>query len=129
MANIILFDGVCNLCNSSVQFIIKWDPNGYFSFAPLQEEAGKKLLATHHIKTNMDSLILISNNTFYQKSSAALEICRHLQGGWKLLYAFKLIPRFIRDPLYTYIAKNRYKWFGKKTSCMIPTAENKKRFL
>lgn len=129
MANIILFDGVCNLCNSSVQFIIKRDPDGYFSFAPLQEEAGKKLLDGHNIKTNMDSLILISNNTYYKKSSAALEICRHLQGAWKCLYVFKIIPRFIRDPLYSFIAKNRYKWFGKKSSCMVPTAENKKRFL
>ena len=125
---IILFDGVCNLCNWSVQFIIKRDPKKQFSFASLQSEIGKGLLEKHHL-SDVDSVVLIKRNKCYIESNAALEICRHLSSGWKLLTILKIIPSFIRDPLYRYMARNRYKWFGKQESCMLPTEEMKKRFL
>ncbi|WP_312096453.1 thiol-disulfide oxidoreductase DCC family protein [Niallia sp.] len=125
---IILFDGVCNLCNSSVQFIIKRDPKKQFFFASLQSEVGKSLLEKHHL-SDVDSVVLIKKNKRYIESDAALEICRYLSNGWKLLTILKIIPSFLRDPLYRYIARNRYKWFGKRESCMLPTEEMKKRFL
>lgn len=125
---IILFDGVCNLCNWSVQFIIKRDPKKQFSFASLQSDVGKGLLEKHHL-SDVNSVVLIKKNKCYLESNAALEICRHLSHGWKLLTIFKIIPSFIRDPLYRYIARNRYKWFGKQDSCMLPTEDMKKRFL
>jgi predicted DCC family thiol-disulfide oxidoreductase YuxK len=124
---IVLFDGVCNLCNKSVQFIIKRDPANQFSFASLQSETGKDLLKKYHL-SEVDSVILLKDDKYYLESNAALEICSHLTGGWKLLAIFKVIPPFIRDPLYRIIARNRYKWFGKQDSCMLPTEEMKKRF-
>ncbi|MFT8323184.1 MAG: thiol-disulfide oxidoreductase DCC family protein [Bacillus sp. (in: firmicutes)] len=129
MKKIILFDGVCNLCNGSVRFIIKRDPAGVFVFSSLQGEKGQKLLKEYKITEHLDSILLIEDGTCYKKSEAALRICRHLKGGWKLFYLFHFIPCYFRDPIYDYIARNRYKWFGKKDSCMLPTKENKKRFL
>ncbi|MCE4049662.1 MULTISPECIES: thiol-disulfide oxidoreductase DCC family protein [Bacillaceae] len=129
MKAVILFDGVCNLCNSAVQFIIKRDPAAYFTFAPLQEEKGKELLTPFKKDLTINSVILIENGRLYEKSAAALQICLHLQGAWKLAYIFKIIPSFIRDPIYDYVAKNRYKWFGKKDHCMLPTKDTKRRFL
>lgn len=125
---IILFDGVCNLCTWSVQFIIKRDPKEQFSFASLQSDVGKSLLEKHHL-SDVNSVVLIKKNKCYLESNAALEICSHLSNGWKLLTILKIIPSFIRNPLYRYIARNRYKWFGKQESCMLPTEEMKKRFL
>lgn len=125
---IILFDGVCNLCNRSVQFIINRDPKSHFSFASLQSDVGKSLLEKHHL-SDVDSVVLIKKNKCYVESDAALEIGRHLSNGWKILTILKLIPSSLRDPLYRYIARNRYKWFGKQESCMLPTEEMKKRFL
>jgi predicted DCC family thiol-disulfide oxidoreductase YuxK len=129
MKAVILFDGVCNLCNSAVQFIIKRDPDAYFAFAPLQEEKGQQLIRPFKRDLSISSVILIENGRLYEKSNAALQICLHLRGIWKLAYAFKVIPSFIRDPIYDYVAKNRYKWFGKKEHCMLPTKDTKKRFL
>jgi predicted DCC family thiol-disulfide oxidoreductase YuxK len=126
----ILFDGVCNLCNSSVQFVIKKDIDKIFQFASLQSDAGEKLLKQYNLSTsNFDSFILIQENKVYQKSGAALKVVKQLSGSIKLLYAFIVIPTFIRDAVYNFIAKNRYKWFGKKDECMIPTPELKARFL
>lgn len=125
---IILFDGVCNLCTWSVQFIIKRDPKEQFSFASLQSDVGKSLLEKHHL-SDVNSVVLIKKNKCYLESNAALEICHHLSNSWKLLTILKIIPSFIRNPLYRYIARNRYKWFGKQESCMLPTEEMKKRFL
>lgn len=125
---IVLFDGVCNLCNKSVQFIIKRDPHSLFSFASLQSDMGKSLAEKYQL-SDVDSVVLIKEDLAYTESSAALEICRHLSSGWKLLTILKIIPTFLRDPLYRYIARNRYKWFGKQDSCMLPTEEMKKRFL
>ncbi|WP_117883364.1 thiol-disulfide oxidoreductase DCC family protein [Aureibaculum luteum] len=128
--SIILFDGVCNLCNSSVQFIITRDKNNHFIFASLQSDAAQDILL--HFKKNnsdFDSIILIDNGKIHDKSSAILKVSRKLGGLWKYSYVFIIVPKFIRDFFYTLIAQNRYKWFGKKDSCMIPTKELKERFL
>jgi predicted DCC family thiol-disulfide oxidoreductase YuxK len=128
--SIIFFDGVCNLCNSSVNFIIKHDKKKHFLFASLQSDAAKEILLQHNSKKiTFDSIILIKANKIYEKSTAALKISKHLNNGLFLLYLFIIVPTFIRDYLYNTIAKNRYKWFGKKDSCMIPTKELKHRFI
>ena len=129
MERIILFDGVCNLCNSSVQVIIKKDPAGKFKFASLQGDAGQKLLKKHGISTDINSFVLIENEKIYMKSNAALCVGKQLNGAWKLAPVFFIIPRIIRDYLYDIIAKNRYKWFGKKESCMLPSPAWKNKFL
>jgi predicted DCC family thiol-disulfide oxidoreductase YuxK len=127
---IILFDGVCNLCNSSVTFIIKRDKKDIFRFAALQSEVGEALVKKHQIDTSKtDSIILIDGEQHYEKSSAALRVARRLSGGYPLLYIFMLVPRLIRNWVYDYIAKNRYKWYGKRESCMIPTPALKSKFL
>lgn len=126
---IILFDGSCNFCSTSVQFIVKRDPGAYYQFAALQSEAGRRLLTAYKVPEDTDSLILIDNNRYYMKSSAALRICKHLNGGWKMFSLFLVIPRPLRDTLYDLIAKNRYKWFGRKKACPLPSPEMKNRFL
>ncbi len=127
---IILFDGVCNLCNGSVVFAIKRDKNDVFRFAALQSEVGGELTSKFNIDTSKtDSIILIDGENHYVKSSAALRIAKHLSGGWPLMYGFIIIPKFIRNAVYDYIAKHRYKWYGKKESCMIPTPELQAKFL
>ena len=126
----ILFDGVCNLCNDSVISIIKHDKNDVFRFAALQSDVGRAIVTKYDIDTSQtDSIILINSDNYSVKSTAALKIARQLSGGFPLLYAFMIIPNFIRNWVYDIIAKNRYKWFGKKETCMIPTAELKKKFL
>ncbi len=128
--NIILFDGVCNFCNSSVNKIIKHDKNNRYKFAALQSEIGKKLLEKHSIdSTIIDSIILIENDVAFIKSTAILKISKHLNGIYPLAYSFIIIPTFLRNFVYDFIARNRYKWWGKKDSCMIPTAEVKSKFI
>lgn len=129
MHPVILFDGVCNFCDASVQFILKRDPNEIFHFASLQSDAGQELLGKYKVPDDVDSMILIENEKVYYKSSAALRISRHLQGVWKLFYAFIILPAPIRNAMYDLIAKNRYKWFGQKESCMLPPPNVRKRFL
>lgn len=129
MDQIILFDGICNLCNSSVQFILKKDQSGKFKFASLQGEKGQNLLIKHGLNTDINSFVLIENGKSYTKSSAALRVCKHLNGTCKIALVFFILPRFIRDYLYDIVAKNRYKWFGKQESCMLPLPEWKNRFL
>jgi predicted DCC family thiol-disulfide oxidoreductase YuxK len=127
---IILFDGVCDLCNGAVIFIIKHDKNDVFRYAALQTKIGMELTDKYGIDTSeTDSIILIEDEYFYTKSSAALRIARHLSGGYPLLYGFMILPKFIRDRMYDVIADNRYQWFGKRDSCMVPTPELKDRFL
>ena len=127
---VILFDGVCNLCNSSVQFVIKQDTKNYFSFAALQSNFGQELLNKYHLDPHdFDSFVLYENNKLHLKSSAALRLTRKLRFPFPLLYPLIVIPAFIRNLVYDFIAKNRYKWFGKKDSCMIPTPELKDRFI
>ncbi|MCL6572356.1 MAG: thiol-disulfide oxidoreductase DCC family protein [Bacillus sp. (in: Bacteria)] len=129
MKRIILFDGVCNLCNSSVQFILKRDPNGNYKFASLQGDCGQMLLKKHGLNTNLTSFVLIEDEKVYVKSSAALRVCSKLVGAWKMLSIFQILPPFFRDLIYDVVATNRYKWFGKRDSCMLPLPEWKQRFL
>ncbi|PVX47710.1 putative DCC family thiol-disulfide oxidoreductase YuxK [Flavobacterium sp. 103] len=128
---IILFDGVCNLCNSAVQFVIKHDKKDIFRFVALQSELGQEILAYIGVNAkNIDSIVLYEPGVaYYYKSSAAIQIAQNLGGFWHFGTVFKIIPIGIRNYLYDYIAKNRYKWYGKKESCMIPTPELKIKFL
>ncbi|HLS29591.1 MAG TPA: thiol-disulfide oxidoreductase DCC family protein [Flavobacteriaceae bacterium] len=127
---IILFDGVCNLCMKSVQFVIKRDKNDLFRFASLQSELGQELTESFGIdKDQVDSIVLTdSTGKYYVKSAAALHIAKDLP-GYRWMKGFLYLPKFLRDPVYELIAKNRYKWFGKKEECMIPTPELKAKFL
>jgi predicted DCC family thiol-disulfide oxidoreductase YuxK len=127
---VLLFDGVCNLCNSSVQFIINHDPQGRFRFAALQSEFGQKQLTLYNFhKEQLLSVILVINGKAYDRSRAVLEIARRLSGLWPLMYAFIIVPPFIRNFVYDWISGNRYRWFGKKDECMIPTPELTARFI
>jgi len=126
---VILFDGVCNLCNSSVLFIIKHDPKRQFRFASLQGDYGQQVLKRFQLPANsLNSFILLKDNKIYTHSTGALKVAKELSGGWPLLYAFIIIPPFIRNAVYQIIANNRYKWFGKKESCMVPSAAMKALF-
>lgn len=128
---IILFDGVCNLCNASVNFIIKHDKKDLFRFVPIQSDLGQNILSYIGIQPlNMNSVILYEPKiAYYYKSSAALEIMKNLGGFFYFIIILKIIPRTILNMIYDFIAKNRYKWFGKKESCMIPSTELKSKFL
>lgn len=128
--DIVLFDGVCNLCNQAVDFVIQRDPGNHFKIASLQDKPGKRLLRGRNLNEDyLDSLVLLREDKVYYKSRAALEITKKLKGLWPLLYGFIIVPAFIRDPVYDYIARNRYKWFGKKETCRFPTEEDKMKFL
>lgn len=128
--NLILFDGVCNLCNASVRFIINRDKKEKFKFASLQSAAAQPYINRFAISGHdLYSIVLIMDNKLYDRSSAALEIAKNLSGLWPAFYIFKIIPKFLRDAVYNLIAKNRYFLFGKKDECMIPTPELKARFL
>ncbi len=127
---ILLFDGICNLCNSVVIFIIKRDKRKQIRYAPLQSDIGKALLVKYQLKTNFDnSLVFIDNNKVYLKSSGALRLSIYLKGLWPLFYPLIFLPRFIRDKGYDIIARNRYRWFGKREKCMVPSAQMKVFFL
>ena len=128
--NILLFDGFCNLCNGIVKFTIKRDPKVKFKFAPLQSEIGKELLKKFNLPTkDFETFVFIKNDKCYVKSTAGLEVLRELGGIWKLAYIFIIIPKSFRDLIYNLIAKSRYRIFGKKEYCMIPTPEIENRFL
>jgi predicted DCC family thiol-disulfide oxidoreductase YuxK len=126
---IILFDGICNFCNSSVQFIINRDPKGSFQFASLQSEIGQELLKKHNIPQTTDSFVLIDNHKAYVESTAALKVCSHLTWPWKLFGVCMIFPKPLRDRVYRWIAGNRYKWFGKQESCMLPSQNMRDRFI
>lgn len=128
---ILFFDGVCNLCDGFVQKIIKNDSKELFRFSSLQSGTGTSLLRFINEKegTVPDSLILLYKGQYYKKSDAVLKVGKLLGGKWSLIAAGKIIPAFIRDLMYDFVAKNRYKWFGKQDNCMIPTPELKTRFL
>ncbi|WP_258098109.1 thiol-disulfide oxidoreductase DCC family protein [Marinoscillum pacificum] len=126
---VVLFDGVCNLCNSSVNFVIDRD-RGFFQFASLQSEAAKALLEPTSINPErLDSIVLVEDGKVYHKSTAALKIASKLSGLWPLLSVFRILPVGFRDFFYDLIARNRYRWFGKQDACRIPTPELKDRFL
>jgi predicted DCC family thiol-disulfide oxidoreductase YuxK len=128
---IILFDGVCNLCNAWVAFVMQRDRRGLFRFAPLQSESAARLLAGHEIAVTREpqSVMLIEDGCVYQRSTAALRILRGLGGVWGFAAVLLIVPRPIRDVVYAFIARNRYRWFGKRDTCMIPTPEQRARFL
>ena len=128
--NIIIFDGICNLCNASVQFIIKHDKDDMFRFLPLQSAKAKQMINDLNKNIiNADTVVLIQDNKIFTKSEAALRISKYLGSPWKFFYFFKFIPKFIRDWIYEVIAQNRYQWFGKRSTCMVPTEDTKSKFL
>jgi len=128
---LILFDGVCNLCNTSIQYVIKHDKTNRFMFAPLQSAIGKQIITAFHIDTEKtDSILLYSNEKGLSiKSTAALQVAKHLGFPRNLISIFFIVPAFIRNWVYDFIAKNRYRWYGKKDACMIPTPELKSKFI
>ena len=127
---VLLFDGVCNFCNDSVNLIIKLDKKAVFKFAALQSETGRRLLDSHgHHSKELNSVILICDGNLYTKSDVTLQVFKHLGGFWRFLRIFTIIPRPIRNAIYDFIARNRYNWFGKKDACMIPTPDVRARFL
>ena len=127
---IILFDGVCNLCYGVVKFAINRDKRNRLRFASLQSDAAKELMRATGIDENqLKTFVFIDDKKAYTKSTAGLKLAQNLDGLWPMLYAFIIVPRAIRDFVYNYISKNRYRWFGKEESCMIPTPEIQARFL
>jgi len=129
-SHIVIFDGVCVLCESSVRFIIKRDKAGLFKFASAQSEAGKQLQSELGINiVNSQTMILVKDDKAYFRSDAVLEMAKSLDGPWKALIVFKVIPRCLRDPIYNSIAKRRYRWFSKRDTCMIPDDSIRQRFL
>lgn len=126
---ILLFDGVCNLCDGFVQAVISRDHMKKISYISLQSEAGQALLEKSGLPADLDSVVLVEGTKVFTKSDVAFRIFHHLGAGWRLLSYLSIIPRFIRDTVYDWIAKNRYRWFGKKTTCMIPRPEWKDRFI
>jgi predicted DCC family thiol-disulfide oxidoreductase YuxK len=125
---IVLFDGVCNFCNGSVNFVIARDRKNYFKFTPLQSEIGQKYVRQFDL-SDIDSVVLVENGQALTHSTAALRIARQLGGVWSLFYVFIVVPAFIRDFFYKLFAKNRYRLFGRQEACMIPTPEIRKKFL
>ncbi len=127
---IVVFDGVCNLCSYAVQFIIKRDKHAVFTFTSMQSGYGKNLLSKYEINPEeVDTLVLVKSGQLYFKSDAAIEIAKGFEGVWKVLSLCQFIPRPIRDAVYSLIARNRYRMFGQKDACMLPTNEIKERFL
>jgi predicted DCC family thiol-disulfide oxidoreductase YuxK len=125
-----LFDGVCNLCNRSVQFILKRDRRGIFRFASLQSPLGQSLLKRSGLPADqLDSFVLVENNKVYTRSTGALRVLRQLGGAWSLLSIFRIVPRQWRDAVYNWIARRRYRWFGKTDSCWLPSPKWADRFL
>jgi predicted DCC family thiol-disulfide oxidoreductase YuxK len=126
---VVLFDGVCNVCNAAVNFIIDRDPSRRFHFASLQSAVGRKVTEAHGIEGGIDTVVLVEEGRAYTESSAVLQVARHLGGLWPLLRVFVVIPRAIRDPLYRYFAANRYRWFGRRQVCRVPAPEVRERFI
>ena len=127
---IILFDGVCNFCNGAVNFIIKRDKKSTLKFAAIQSSLGQQILNDYHLPSNfLSSFVFIHKGHLYTQSTAALKVCKYLDGLWPLFYGFIIVPKFIRDAIYKLIAKNRYRWFGRKDQCMVPDAGVRHRFL
>ncbi|MBT8400047.1 MAG: thiol-disulfide oxidoreductase DCC family protein [Rhodothermia bacterium] len=127
---ILLFDGVCNLCNSSVDFIVRHDPDGVVKFASLQSRTGRRLLKMAGLPTDYDaSLVLVEGARFSTSSDAALRVARYLTAPWSWAAVFQVVPRIIRDAVYRWVSRNRYNWFGKRDTCRIPTPEERERFI
>jgi len=128
--NLVLFDGVCNLCTASVQFIIRHDRAGIFYFAPLQSDIGREICQSRGLDpAAVETFMLISDGIILMRSDAAIEVVSRFGGAWKFVAVLRLIPRVARDWVYSAVARNRYRWFGRTEACMIPTADVKGRFL
>jgi len=128
--SIIFFDGVCNLCNASIDFVIQRDKDDQFLVGALQEDLSKKILTNFEVREDyLDSLVLVEKGKIYYKSTAALKISRHLSGLWPVLYPLIFLPKFLRDSIYNWIGSNRYRWFGKKSACRLPTPAERAKFL
>ncbi len=127
---IVLFDGVCNFCDASVNWIIAHDPGARFRFVALQSTAGHRLQRAHGLDpAGLDALVLVEGERAYRKSGAALRILRRLRWPWPVLFGLIAVPAFVRDFVYDFLARRRYRWFGRKDECMVPTAEVRERFL
>lgn len=127
---VVLIDGVCHLCQGLTKFIIKRDPAGVFRFASLQSDIGQEFLRQGGLPADLiETVIVVENGAYYTRSAAALRISRRLPFPWPLLYGFIIVPRALRDVIYKWVAKNRYRWFGKDEECMIPTPDIRRRFL
>lgn len=128
---VLLFDGVCNLCNAAVQWVLKRDRRAVFRFAALQSETGQRLLREANLPpAQLDTVVLAdADGRIFTRSDAALEIVRRLGGGWRLLYGFKIVPRFLRDAMYNWVARNRFRWFGRREECLLPRPEWRARFV
>ncbi|HYM20301.1 MAG TPA: DCC1-like thiol-disulfide oxidoreductase family protein [Candidatus Kapabacteria bacterium] len=130
MSMIILFDGVCNLCNRRVDFLLKHDRDDQFRFAALQSESGKRLLSVHDLNIGaLDTVVLIDGDLTFTRSTAALRIIRQVSGLWKVFYVCVVIPKPARDLMYNLITKHRYKWFGRSDSCRVPSRLEKSKFI
>ena len=130
MSAIILFDGVCNLCNGAVQFVIRHDPEGQFKFAALQSETGRELRRRFGLAVDsIETMVLVEGDRAYLQSEAALRIAVKLGGAWPLLGMLRVVPRAWRDRAYRFLADHRYRWFGKRDSCLVPTPDLRARFL
>ena len=127
---LLLFDGVCNLCNGAVQFIIDRDKRNLFRFASLQSELGRSVLRKYDIdSTSLDTVVLVQKGRAYTHSEAALRTAAQLDGGYRLLSVFRILPRFFRDGVYRFIARNRYRWFGREEACRLPRPEWRAKFV
>ncbi len=127
---VLLFDGVCNLCTWSVRFVVERDPEGVFRFAPLQSDVARDLLSAHGLPAEkFDSVVLLEDGQTYTKSDAAIRVATRLGGPYRLLGPFRYVPRFVRDAVYDFVAATRYRIFGKREECMVPTPEIRDRFL
>tara|TARA_R110002051_G_C8408221_1_gene449710 strand:+ start:99 stop:542 length:444 start_codon:yes stop_codon:yes gene_type:complete len=130
LKSIIFFDGICNLCNASIDFVMQRDNKAHFLVGALQEDFSKEILSKYEVKEDyLDSLVLLEDGEIYYKSTAALKIAKHLSGLWPALYLLIVLPKFLRDPIYNWIGSNRYRWFGKKSTCRLPTPAEKAKFL
>jgi predicted DCC family thiol-disulfide oxidoreductase YuxK len=132
MDRIVFFDGVCNLCNGTVQFILDRDPAGLFRFAPLQSDLATRMLGERGVEVDRnepDSVLLLEGDRVYARSDAVVRITRHLTGAWPLLATFAVVPRFLRDAIYRFVARHRYRWFGRTDACRVPTPALRARFL
>lgn len=130
MKGIILFDGICNLCNRSVQWLIARDTKARFRFGTLQNAAARELVESVHVEQrDMGTVLYVKDGRVLDRSTAALTILKDLGGLWSLTYAFIIVPPVLRDAVYRWVARNRYKWFGQRSTCMVPTPELRSRFL
>jgi len=128
--NLILFDGVCNLCSALVQFVIRHDPAAKFRFAAIQSEIGGEIFQSHGLDlTDLQTFVFAAEGKMFLRSDAAIEVVSRFGGAWRIFRIFQLVPKVLRDSIYSFVARNRYRWFGRNETCMVPTAEIKERFL